>query len=83
MAQVAKLPRDSTESARDAQDPKPNQNTRIVRSLARMASIVERVVLDVEEIREDQRVQFKRLAQLQAELDAIKKAWERMTIAIT
>jgi len=62
--------------------PNRSRGTTLVRSLQRLTRIVERLSADVDQLREqlqdDQRVEMQRVGQLQAELDAVKKAWEKM-----
>lgn len=54
------------------------QYRRVVASLERLTALVERNIADIEKIRDEQRIHLKRVGQLQVELDAIKRAWERM-----
>ena len=39
-------------------------------------------VRELEALREEQRIQFKRIAQLQAELDSLKKAFAKITSSV-
>ena len=61
-----------------AAPPATDQYRRVMSSLRRITALAERNATEIEKLRDEQKVQFKRLAQLQAELDAVKKAWERL-----
>jgi outer membrane murein-binding lipoprotein Lpp len=73
---MARAPRGASATARTA------SAGQLARSLERLTRIVERLSADVDQLREqvqdDQRVEMQRVGQLQAELDAVKKAWEKM-----
>jgi hypothetical protein len=47
--------------------------------MERLARTVEQLSARVDQLAGEQGVQFKRLAQLQAELDSVKQAWRRMS----
>ncbi len=51
---------------------------RLLKSLDRLGRVVGRLVSDVDDVRTEQSVQLKRMGQMQAELDAVKRAWEEM-----
>jgi hypothetical protein len=62
--------------------PTAAQYRRILSSLQRLTSLVAANGAAIAELRDEQKLQFKRVAQLQAELDAVKKAWEKMRPAV-
>lgn len=56
------------------------QYDRLATLVRRAIAISDRNASEIQKLRDEQRVQFKRSAQLQAELDSIKQAWERLKI---
>ena len=80
MAGVYTLPYMPPRSGRGASHKSPvtAYHTHLLRSMEHLARVVEQLCADVEKLTEEQAVQIKRTGQLQAELDAAKKAWERM-----
>ena len=58
--------------------PTTTENRQIATALRRLRTLVERNAEEIEKLRDEQKTQFKRFAQVQAELDTVKTAWEKM-----
>ena len=54
---------------------------RIIDILNERNEILNALRASVEELRRDRDVEFKRIAQMQAELDEVKRAWDKMKLA--
>lgn len=54
------------------------QYKRLLTVTRRLAEMVEQLADEAADARDERRIQLQRIAQLQAELDTIKKAWEQM-----
>ena len=71
------MPPRTRRGAREA-PPSTVQYRRLLTRISRANALAERNAGEIEKLRDELKVQFKRLAQVQAELDTIKKAWEKM-----